>query len=435
VDLTRLLGRLATGAPVPVFPITGAGCRSHVQDLRLASGVEIVASPRAAVVLLVAGEVPTTHVEAVGRVHDLMPHPRGTVSWRGGGPLTDGWPAASVEPGDDPVPVLRGVAAGLLAGARPSDPPVLPDVDPVEWRGVGPYGQGGSGMTGGTPYGRPMAELGPDRDGLRLDILPVTVGPFVPWLPPGLVLDVKLAGDLVVEAAVAAATSDALSLSPPDPGPFVRALHEPVLVAELELARARAHLRWLSDALLVQGLPALSRRALRLARSIQPGDGARVRAFAAVLGRTGLFRWSLGVTRSLGPDRLAGLGLGPVARATGLREDARLDDPAYVDLAFEPVVLDLDTVRGPWRVRLEEAARSLDLAARAGLAVTSNRASVESPRGRLEAGSSPTGRMLDLVPDALAGLEWGTAVSTLVSLDLDLDEAALVAPRALEATA
>jgi len=435
VDLTRLLGRLATGAPAPVFPVTGTGSRSHVQDLRLAAGIEIVASPRAAVVLLVAGEVPATHVEALGRGPDLMPHPRATVAWRSGGPLAGGWPAVSVDPGEDPVPVLRGVAADLLSGARPSEPPVLPDVEPVEWRGVGPYGQGGSGMTGGTPYGRPMAELGPDRDGLRLDILPVTVGPFVPWLPPGLVLDVKLAGDLVVEAAVAQATSDALSLVPPDPGPFVRALHEPVLVAELEVARARAHLRWLSDALLVQGLPALSRRALRLARSVRPGDGARVRAFAAALPRTGLFRWSLGGTRSLGPNRLAGLGLGPIARAAGLREDARLDDPAYVDLAFEPVVLDLDAVRGPWRVRLEEAARSLDLAARAGLAVTSNRTSVESPRGRLESGSSPTGRLLDLVPDALAGLEWGTAVSTLVSLDLDLDEAALVAPRALEATA
>ena len=51
---------------------------------------------------------------------------------------------------------------------------------------------------------------------------------------------------------------------------------------------------------------------------------------------------------------------------------------------------------------------------------------VESPRGRLEVGDSPTGRALTLLPRLLTGQGWGDAVATLVGLDLDLDEMSAV---------
>jgi hypothetical protein len=415
--------------------------RSAVQDLRLSHGVQLVDTPRAAAVLFIAGEVADAHRDAVARTHDLLPHPRATVTW--GAPDSHsrwGGAAMAVDLTADPVQALRPLFFELLSRRRASDAPLLPDADLVEWRGVGPYGQGGTGMTGGTPYGRPMAEVGPDRDGLRLDVVPVPLGPLFPRLPQGLVLDLKVAGDMVIEAAVTEATSG----RPPTAGPapaasaFVRALSEPVLIVELELARARDHLRWVSEALIAQGLSALGLRALRLAHDVRPGQGHRIRTFGKRLRRTGLFRWSLPRVASFGKDgtRLAGLGLGPVARAAGLAEDVRMEDPSYRALGFAPFVADRNDPVGRWQVRLEEAARALELAARAGEHMTTGVGRVESPRGRLAPGDSPTSRALELIPALLPGLGWGDAISTLISLDLDLDETGAAAARsALRASA
>lgn len=434
MGLRGALGRIAAEAPVPVFAVAGSRMRAAVQDLRLRPGLRVADTPRGASVLLVAGDVGDEHGEALARLHDLLPHPRATVTWQADrlpDPL-DGVDAAHVA-GGDPLPTIQAAFADLVLGRRPSEPAVLPDVDPQPWRGVGPYGQGGTGMTGGTPYGRPLAEVGPDRDGLRLDILPLEIGPFFPRLPPGLVLDAQLAGDVVVEVSVASASLGAAAA--PAPSPFVRALAEPVPIRELEVARARDHLRWVAEGLLAQGLPALAIRALALARDVGPGDGLRIRRFGWLLQWTQLFRWSLPRAGAINPAALDGQGLGPVARAAGLAEDARLEDPVYRDLGFEPIVVGGNDAPARWRVRLAEAARSLDLAALAGDRETSLVGRVESPRGRLEAGDPPSGRALRLVPQLLPGLEWSDALGTLVSLDLDLEEAeaALVVPGAAAA--
>jgi len=423
VGLRSRIARFASSGPVPVFAVAGSGMRTAVQDLRLDPGVRLVDTPKAAAILLIAGATADADAEALARLHDALPYPRATVAWQ--------------RDTGDVLPALRATFRDLLQGNRASEPALLPDVDAVAWRDVGPYGQGGTGMTGGTPYGRPMAELGVDRDGLRLDILPVTLGPFFPRLPAGLVLEMKLAGDVVTDVEVVAP-----DWTPPSPlsvesaSPFVRALSGPVPVAELELARARDHLRWLSDALIAQGMPALGHRALRLAHEVKAGDGDRVRACARQVRRSGVYRWSLPRGGGLVADRLTGLGLGPVARAAGLTEDVRLDDGAYQALGFAPYVTDADGPAGWWQLRLEEAARSLDLAGRAGGHSTTIVGRVESPRGRLAPGDSPTQRALALIPDLLIGLEWGDAIATLVGLDLDLDEAAAVAPaETLQATA
>ena len=426
MGLTARIARLAASEPVPVFAVAGSGMRAAVQDLRLDPGIRIVDTPRAAAVLLVAGPTATLDTQALARIHDALPHPRATVAWRAADPFVrPGGGSSVVVDGDDPGPALRAILRALLMGHRPSEPSILPDEDAADWRGVGPYGQGGSGMTGGTPYGRPMADLGPDRDGLRLDILPVTLGPFFPRLPVGLVLDVQLAGDVVTGVQVT--TSRPVGSVGGRESPFIRALSGPVSIAELELARAREHLRWLSDALVAQGLPAHGRRALRLAHDVRAGDGGRVRAFAGRVRRSGVFRWSLPRTWRLDPATLAGLGLGPIARAAGLAEDVRAEDAGYRALGFTPHLTDAGGPPGWWQMRLEEAARSLDLAGVAGDRTTALVGRVESPRGRLEPDDSPTERALTLVPEALSGLEWGDAVATLVGLDLDLDEMSAVA--------
>src|SRR3546814_12868181 len=91
---------------------------------------------------------------------------------------------------------VRSVAVELIIGGRPSEPAALTDVEPAVWRGVGPYGQGGTGMTGGVPYGRPLPGWAEDRDGLKHDQLQLRLGPAYPGLPPGLVLDLPLQGDI-----------------------------------------------------------------------------------------------------------------------------------------------------------------------------------------------------------------------------------------------
>jgi hypothetical protein len=64
--------------------------------------------------------------------------------------------------------------------------------------GRGHHGHHGHG---GMVAGLPMAELGPDRDGLTLDRLHVPLGPVLPDWPAGLVVRVTLQGDVIQEAS------------------------------------------------------------------------------------------------------------------------------------------------------------------------------------------------------------------------------------------
>src|SRR3546814_16968041 len=90
-----------------------------------------------------------------------------------------------------------------MTGERRSEDDLLPDEPPVAWRGKGDHGQGGEGMMGGKPYGRPMAMTAEDlRDGLALDAYTACFGPFLPMLPPGLQLELTLQGDVVQSARV-----------------------------------------------------------------------------------------------------------------------------------------------------------------------------------------------------------------------------------------
>lgn len=415
MGLTRALAGLAAGAPVLVFPVVGEGSRARVGRMRLDDSIEVVDSPRAATVLLVAGRLPRGLWEPAVAVHDQLAPPRATLRWgTDGDPFPD---AVEVSVSDDPGPALRRLAREAVQRAG-GEPAMHPDVDPNPWRGVGPFGQGGSGMTGGTPYGRPMTDRAPDRDGLQLDQLPVRVGPFFPAFPPGLALDVKLQGDVVQEATVVA---NPFTASPGDPASdlFEHALGAPVPIGELELARARHHIVWLADALGVAGLAALGRRARLLADHLTPASGPALRRLRRLVGASQVLRWSLPDGGDPGGD------LGPLSRAAGRTDDARQHDPAYRALGFEPVVQHGGGLAGRWRQRLDEAAQSLLMAAQAGATSSTVTGEVESPRGRLSSTEpSPSARLLDLVPGLVAGLEWGDAVATVVSLDVDLEEAA-----------
>lgn len=425
MGLRSALSHFADTAQVPIFAVVGGGAREAVGQLRQSPTVAVVDTPAAASILVVAGFVSPELNAALTLVHDAMPSPRGTIHWplgadQEGLPTTSSTPP--IGPRDDAPEAITHLFRALLSGALPSDPPVRPNDDPNPWRGIGPYGQGGSGMTGGTPYGRPMAELAPDRDGLRLDVLPLSIGPFFPRFPVGLTLEVSMAGDVVIEGRVIDSPfigygSSFLA------GPFIRALSDPIRVAELELARAREHLRWASNALVTQGLPALAMRVARLAAAVTPHDATTITALAGHLRLLRVPQWSGAGVGRLAPELLDGLGLGPVSRAAGLAEDARSSDPAYLALGFEPILGHASDAAERWHLRLAEAAQSLELARRAGDRLTGQSGVVETPRGRLQAHDAPFQRLQPLIPDLLAGLEWGDAVTAIVSLDLDPEEA------------
>lgn len=442
MGLREALARVASRAPIPIHVVTGLGARDAVQDLRLDPRVRFTESPRAAELLLVAGSLPDGLTDLVLRLHDALPHPRRTVFWTMDGATVGALAARFADPvvaSGDVLETMVSTHRALLTAPESSERPLLRDEVPAPWRGVGPYGQGGAGMTGGTPYGRPMAELAPDRDGLRLDALPVTVGPLFSAWPAGLRADVRFAGDVVLEdpsLGLILQTTDAAA-SRPTLRPFLRALEGPVPIAELEVARARDHLRWTADALRVHGLDALGLRAIRLAQTVRPGDDQLVRRFTRRVERTLVLRWAAGGVGTLDRASLGESAAGPVARAAGLMEDARLEDPAYRSLGFEPLVESAGDAAARWRVRLAEAERSLVLAARAGQRHTTIEGRVEGPRGLLSAGRAPSDRLLALAAQAIEGMEWGDAVTTLISLDLDPEEAAAaqMAARPVEAAA
>jgi hypothetical protein len=114
-----------------------------------------------------------------------------------------------------------------------------------------------------------------------------------------------------------------------------------------------------------------------------------------------------------------------VARASGLDRDTRGLDPAYQRLGFEPVVRDEGDALARWRLRVAEARQSMLLAKRAGASESTPSGVSESPRGPIAAGASPSAGLIALLPELLVGMEWGDAVTTVVSLDIGVVEPAV----------
>lgn len=314
------LQRLAASAPVPVFVAIGAYAADRGADLFLADMLLRVASPRHAALLLVAGEIRPEDMDALQRLHDQLPHPRATVYW-GEAPLAPFANAERVPWPDDPASTLLAVYRQLLTGQLPSESDHLPDEPPFPWRGVGEHGQGGKGMMGGTPYGRPMAMTADDlRDGLSLDAFTITVGPFLPTLPAGLVLELNLQGDVIQQATVT---------RPPLP----RAKRDPRNDRGPNRNLAR-RLRGTAQMLDLLELHALSMRSLSLAKDAEDGASVRVAPLRQAVHRSGalqaiapglgsyasldvrarLERMLEDTEPALGPDTVAIQGAAPVPR-------------------------------------------------------------------------------------------------------------------------
>jgi len=406
------LQRLAAGRPAPVFVVAGM-TGAWVRDaLALDSRIDVVDSPRHAKMLLVAGGVPADQHEALRRLHDQLPRPAVSL-WYRCDPLVELDHARRIDRLDELPAEATRLHRGLVEGSESGEPGLLPDQPPHPWQGKGQHGQGGEGMMGGVPYGRPMgmAMMEDLRDGLQLDSLSFTLGPFYPALPPGLQLKLTLQGDLV-QMAMIESSAYPVHLS----SLFFRALEKPVPVAALEIERARYHLHRLAHLMRLAGLSSLAQRTLHDAVQVRPGS--RLPDLHRRVTRSGLLH---SIDAGLGQlDMQQARMLGGVARrASGMPNDARSEDPSYARIGFKPLTHEGSDLQARLLQQVAEITQALTLAAAAdeiGLeTATTDR--VETPKGELSAAYRPVDAS-HLLMDLLPGLEWSQALLLIASLDI-----------------
>lgn len=262
------------------------------------------------------------------------------------------------------------------------------------------HGHGGHDMSEMTVAGLPMADRADDRDGLRLDLLHVPLGPALNDWPCGLVLRVSLQGDVVQHAAVEYVQAHT-SQDPFWNEPWLRAVRgDDVTHDSAARRRCGAHLDSLGRFLAVIGWgdSAARARGLRddvLAHAPTGQLSADLLRLIRQMTRSRTLRW---LVRGLGPlpaTRAVELGVsGPALAADG---------DAY------------DRVR-TW---LEEIRRAVD---EFGDTRPLTPEEVSGPRGRVDGARPPSRSLLDALPELLQGVEFAAARVIVASLDPDVDE-------------
>ena len=266
-------------------------------------------------------------------------------------------------------------------------------------------------------------------DGLPMEWIDAPFGPFFPGLPGGLLLTLTLDGDTVAgsDARSLAESPDPLPHTPMNSAQFVeimagtdplspvayrllacRALENAAgveVLAEtgrarigaLERERVASHLGWLALFGQQTGFDWLERHATSLQLDIRYADLKRVMALKPSiqslinrLQRTPLLKSRTAGIGRLMPDTAL---RGPVARATGISDDARSTDETFTTMGFRSVKRKEGDAFARLHVRLDEITHSLMLIESAGaLALPTppdpgeeswrGEASVETPRGQ-----------------------------------------------------
>lgn len=264
------------------------------------------------------------------------------------------------------------------------------------------HGHAGHDMGEMKVAGLPMAERADDRDGLRLDLLHIPLGPALSDWPCGLILHLSLQGDLVQDADVEYVHVRSAQ-APFWSAPWLRASHgDHVTRDSAARRRCGAHLDSLGRFLAVTGwgdLAARSRRLRDLVLADAPAEQSRPELWKLVrrVERSRTLRW---LTTGLGPlpaDRADELGVSGPARTA--------DGDAY-DRA---------------RTWLEETRRAVD---QFGDTRPLSPDDLTGPRGRVDSPRPPSRSLLDALPELLHGVEFAAARVIVASLDPDVDELA-----------
>lgn len=401
------------------FPVLGLGGGSVWAHYERQHRVRLTRAPHDADLLVLAGEIPAEWADSLRSLFETFALPRAAL-W-----LPPDWPC---EPPQG-VPLAAGdPRQALLDPDAATNRPLLEDKPPSPWRGQGDHGQGGEGMMGGRPYGRPMAMVGPDPDGLMLGAVSTSLGPFFPGVPSGLQLELTMQGDRInslesIRNLFPERAADDARVAP-ELVPALRAARgEEVRIADLERARIRSHLAWAAGFLELAGLDALARRFLDRLDTVR-ATGLEDLFTAAE--RTGLRRVCEGLGR-LPLRTVQDLDLvGPLARASGQPRDARARDSGYAALGFETETRSGGDVWARWEMHRSECLQSAYLLEMVGQRRTR---AFEAPRGAIrraqERTRSPSETNLAALEHLLPGLVWSEAILVIASLDLEMAEAAL----------
>ncbi|MGW0777854.1 hypothetical protein ACWD01_30365 [Streptomyces sp. NPDC002835] len=384
MDLTAVLLRAAAARPrvlLATMPVAGTRVRLAAEREFAVRDFPVALTPADADLLLVAGPRCPALDEAVDRLWQDMPAPRARVRAERAGEVAGALVAGCARLAD---------AAGQRAAAGGHD------------GGAHSHGAADGGDEHEMPAGLPMAEQGPDRDGLALDRLHVPLGPLLADWPSGLALRLTLQGDVVQEAGIEPTTPFPTAAAPSFwSEPWARAIAgERVEAGEAARRRAASHLDSLARLLAAAGWPAAATAARRLRDDLLTGAAAdavrpRARRLAARVGRSRTLYW---LTRGIGPltageAAAAGVG-GPAARADG-------DVPARYRLWLAAVLDDLD--------RLADTS-----------ALDPGRD--EGPRGPLDGRRNPSAALTEVLPRLLEGAELAAARLIVASLDPDPEE-------------
>jgi len=398
----RQLGRWAVRRPhaLVVGAPGGTAARLAVERELVAAGGVVSWNPADADLLITAGPLGEELRAAADRVWAQVPGPAVRVE------VTD--PAAAGERLAAAVVELAGLTVARPAAEHDAGQPAQGGgMDPGMEHGMEHGTQHGMehgtqhGMEHGTqhgmdpgmdmPGGLRVADRAADRDGLRLDVLHVPLGPVLPAWPAGLLVDVEMQGDLIQSAR-----GRLLAAGTPSP-PYWSA---PAADARRSGARrAAAHLDSLGRLLTVAGWDDAAGQAQTVRDELlSRGDGGATSDAVARLRRR------LSGSRAL---RLATDGLGVLSAADAARWDVTGPAARAVPRGGDA------TAR--WQTWLDEAA--LALADPGSIAA-------EGPRG---VGPGCSVALLRAATALMAGLDVAAARIVMASLDPDPDELAQVA--------
>lgn len=203
---TRLAGWAANRPHILLTAAPGnTGTRLAVEAAVAEVGGTFAMSAADADLLVVAGEPGSEHAQLIESLWMQMPGPRArtiVVSPSGARPalskaLSELHSAAQLSEAAERRDEWDATEPSSADHLPRQSAPEQPADTQAGGSGVGHEmgGNGGHGMD--MPAGLAMANRGPDRDGLNLDVLHLALGPVLPYWPHGLVVDLAIQGDVV----------------------------------------------------------------------------------------------------------------------------------------------------------------------------------------------------------------------------------------------
>ncbi|GAB2502803.1 hypothetical protein [Nocardiopsis aegyptia] len=385
MDLTGWLLARALPCAFVVTAVGGTGARLAVERELRERGWRRAAAPGAADLLVVCGPEDPDLADAVDRVWKQMPGPRARVrvpGADGAARLLDATRGRLLDVDRQRREAAERDAAARERAQQGGDEGHGDDGEHDQGNG-GDHDDGHSGHAGGEghgdghghghggmsmPGGIPMADRGPDRDGLTLDRLHVNLGPALTDWPAGLRLRLTLQGDVVQEAEAEIVGGAAVTSAFWDvPGPAAALDSAQRLLTAAGWPDAAESARRWRDALLAEPEP----------------DAAT---------RRGVLRWLRRVRRSR-VLRWSTAGLGPI--------DGPVPEPLLGD------------VTDRWSRRLDVVEAALGAGGRPGRDAPADRSRTEAAEAAKAA--------LDLLPSLVTGQELAAVRLVVASLDPDTE--------------